>query len=124
MECHYCKGLATVTTGRVIYPHRPDLFMKPFWRCNGCGAYVGCHPGTYAPLGTLASREVRRARLQAHAAFDARWKSGGDMPRKEAYAWLAAELGLPVDQCHIGMFDLATCEKVIRLCEGKAEVAG
>ena len=124
MECPYCPGLATVTTGKVIYPHRPDLFQKPFWRCNGCGAYVGCHSGTYIPLGSLANKETRQARLQAHALFDARWKPGGDMTRKEAYAWLAAELGLPVDQCHIGMFDFLTCEKVMRLCEGKAEVAG
>ena len=124
MECPYCPGLATITTGKVIYPHSPDLFQKPFWRCGDCGAYVGCHPGTYTPLGSLANKETRQARLQAHAVFDARWKFGSNMTRKEAYTWLAAELGLHVDQCHIGMFDLATCKRVMKLCEGKAEVEG
>lgn len=124
MECPYCRGLATITTGKVVYPHRPDLATKPFWRCNGCGAYVGCHPGTYTPLGFLANRELRQARLKAHTLFDARWRNGGDKSRKGAYAWLAYKLGIPTDQCHIGMFDLATCAKVIRLCEEPEGGAG
>ena len=121
MECPYCRGLATITTGKAIYPHRPDLFAKPFWRCNGCNAYVGCHPGTYTPLGSLANAELRRARLQAHAVFDARWRTNGGKTRKDAYTWLGETLGLPPNQCHIGMFDLKTCQRVIQLCKEKPE---
>ncbi len=34
------------------------------------------------------------------------------MKRKEAYSWLATVLGVNYSECHIGMFDVSTCEDV------------
>jgi predicted nuclease of restriction endonuclease-like RecB superfamily len=39
----------------------------------------------------------------------------GEMKRKEAYLWLADELNIEPEECHIGMFDIPTCEKAIRI---------
>lgn len=39
------------------------------------------------------------------------------MTRNEAYEWLAYMLHITESECHIGMFDEATCNKVIKLCK-------
>lgn len=118
LNCPYCNAKAELVNGAVIYPHRPDLFTKLFYHCAPCDSYVGCHPGTDKPLGRLANAQLRAAKSAAHRAFDPIWQ-GGRMPRKAAYAELAATLGIPVKECHIGMFDLAMCKRVIVICTDK-----
>jgi zinc-finger-containing domain len=127
--CPYCDHAAEFATGADIYPHRPDLGALNFWRCQPCGAFVGCHKaGSYRfeddrkiahdgtePLGRLADAELRRAKMAAHAAFDPMWKARG-MGRRQAYAWLADRLRLPVERTHIGEFDAATCARVVAIC--------
>lgn len=119
--CPYCAAESKLVTGADLYPHRADLADLRFWQCKPCDAYVGCHKkesgqgdGTQ-PLGRLANAELRRAKSQAHAAFDPRWKMR-TMSRSKAYAWLARELGLPVDRTHIGDFDVETCRRVVEIC--------
>ncbi len=116
MKCDYCKNEANLVNGDAIYPHRKDLYNLKFWLCKPCGAYVGCHKNSKnnAPLGRLANAELRKAKSDAHAKFDPVWKSGRKT-RSSAYLWLANELGIKFSECHIGMFDLAMCKKVIGL---------
>jgi Mg2+ and Co2+ transporter CorA len=52
----------------------------------------------------------------AHAHFDPMWKDIS-LPRKEAYKWLAKELEIPLNECHIGVFDVDTCKRTVRLME-------
>lgn len=122
VECAYCKGSAELVTGDVIYPHRSDLRDKYFWRCKPCRAWVGCHPpatserggigdGT-VPKGRLADRELRDAKMLAHAAFDPLFRGGG-ISRRDAYRWLAQQLGKTKEDCHIGMFDVDECWRVV-----------
>lgn len=117
--CPYCGSASEHVDGTVLYPHRTDLAEKKFWRCRPCDAFVGCHPGTPEPLGSLVNAALRTARAKTHDLFDQLWGRGAEifdnppMTRKEAYAWLAAELVLEVDACHIGMFDLETCSKAL-----------
>ena len=73
--CPYCNEDAVLTTGTVLYPHRPDLATKHFWMCWKDKAWVGCHPHSDAPLGRLANADLRRAKMAAHAAFDPLWRS-------------------------------------------------
>lgn len=120
-KCDYCGNAAKLVTGKAIYPHRPDLYRLSFWQCKPCGAYVGCHKkeggngdGT-KPLGRLANAELRAAKTRAHAAFDPLWRERG-MKRRAAYAWLAEKLGVSKAECHIGMMDVETCERVIAAC--------
>jgi hypothetical protein len=69
-------------------------------------------------MGRLANPELRRAKSAAHAAFDPLWKSR-KMGRKQAYAWLARELGISVANCHIGMFDVDACRSVVKVVEAR-----
>jgi len=115
VTCDYCQQPADLVTGRVLYPYREDLYQNNFWRCVPCGAYVGCHKGTNKPLGNLANAQLRKARTATHAIFDSIWKSG-ECTRSEAYRWLAYELNIPTEKCHIGMFDLDLCRKVQNAC--------
>lgn len=97
----YCCGcssdvLARLTDGAEIYPHRHDLDRLPFWKCDACGNFVGCHHKTKqrtAPLGCIPTPELKRARFHIHALLDPLWKSG-HFDRKELYASIATALGI------------------------------
>lgn len=115
VKCPYCDKDAKLVFGNKIYPHRYDLYDKKFYMCSPCRAWVGCHPSSDKPLGRLANAELRKAKQTAHAMFDPIWKQGA-MTRTAAYSWLANEIGVAPQNCHIGMFDLHQCEAVVRAC--------
>jgi len=106
--CAYCDTVAPLVFGREVYPHRPDLYAKPFYACHPCGAWVGCHPGTTKPLGRLANAELRRAKMGVHERLDPLWRSG-KAKRSTVYARLADRLGIAPQECHVGMFDIDRC---------------
>lgn len=86
---------ARLTDGAEIYPHRRDLAALPFWRCDGCGNFVGCHHKTddpTRPLGCIPTPEIKRARSHVHRILDPIWKRG-KMKRAAVYAELAERLG-------------------------------
>jgi hypothetical protein len=114
--CEYCGEESALVTGKIVYPHIPRLHANPIYACMPCRAWVGCHPSTTKPLGRLANGELRKKKMAAHASFDPLWKEGR-MKRKEAYAWLAGKLGIAVKDTHIGMFDAATCDRVVKACQ-------
>jgi hypothetical protein len=112
LMCAYCADPAK------FMPSSAAIYGKdygPVWACLPCGAWVGCHPGTEKPLGTLANAELRAARSLAHSEFDPIWKRGY-MTRAEAYAELAKRLGIAGPKCHIGRFDVGMCEAVVGVC--------
>ena len=113
--CPYCGKSALLVDGREVYPYRKDLWCEMFYICKPCGAWVGVHKDSkkFAPLGVLANAELREARIKAHAAFDSLWKN--KMTRRDAYKWLMKRLGLSSKQCHIGMFDVYMCKKVVEV---------
>ena len=113
--CPYCQNIAELTSSAIVYNGR-DYGPIYLCKCVDGWAYVGCHKGTTEPLGRLADRELREWKKKAHAAFDPLWKYCG-MPRNEAYQWLADKLSIPRDQCHIGMFNIEMCQKVVAACE-------
>ena len=119
--CPYCGDDAKLVTGVSLYPQRSDLAAKRFWRCADCDAHVGTHGGhprkgiaADTPLGSLANAALRRARSCAHAVFDPVWKEG-IVTRTEAYGALAAQLQIPVAECHIALFDETRCSQVVAL---------
>lgn len=80
----YCCGCekkvpARLTDGAEIYPHRHDLSGLPFWKCDTCGNFVGCHHKTKnrtRPLGCIPTPEIKEARKRIHSLLDpllARW---------------------------------------------------
>ena len=114
IDCDYCGGFAYLTKGHAVYPLRIDLHQKLYYHCKPCEAYVGVHKGTTKPLGRVANAHLRRLKMQAHGAFDPIWKKGFKK-RQTAYSWLAKKLNIKTDDCHIGMFDIDTCRKVIEI---------
>lgn len=110
--CPYCDRDALQVGGETIYPQRRDLWAKVFWLCQVCRAYVGCHPASARPLGRLANAELRKAKMAAHAAFDPAWRTG-KMKRRTAYRRLSESLGIDENECHIGMFDVDMCKRVV-----------
>ena len=111
VKCQYCGNAAQLVDSRAVYKKS----YGNIWICYPCDAYVGCHKGTYKPKGSLANIELRKARIRAHDAFDYYWKTG-NISRKRAYLWLADRLGIKFNDCHIGMFDIETCDRVVEIC--------
>jgi hypothetical protein len=121
--CAECSSMAEQVDSAVIYPHRPDLHGKPMFRC-ACGAYVGAHPGTDVPLGYPAGPETRQLRSKVHRLLDPLWeakmqrdKVSKGKARDAAYGWLAGQLGIPRDDCHVSHFNADRCRAAIAILE-------
>ena len=82
--------------------------------CRSCGAYVGLHPGTDIPLGTLADKPLRDDRQKGKAVFNQLWRDY--MSRNQAYAWLAEAMRVDPKDCHFGLFDSEQCLQARILC--------
>jgi hypothetical protein len=121
--CPYCGAVAELADSSVIYG---ESYGK-VWICPDyprCDSFVGCHGGTDKPLGRMANRELRTAKKAAHTAFDALWRAKikqqgcpKAFARGAGYRWLSKQLGVPVQECHIGMFDVALCQQVVQVCK-------
>ena len=113
-HCPYCGKPSEPALGSRVYPNRPDLADERLWVCWPCDARVGTHPDG-KPLGRLANADLRRARSEAHKAFDPLWRDDA-MERSVAYAWLECELGAG-SRVHIGNADEETCARIVEVCE-------
>lgn len=120
LRCPECGLPARLVNSAVIYGGRSYGNAYVCANYPECDCYVGCHGNaekpSERPKGTLAGPDLREWRKAAHEAFDLPWKSGG-AKRREMYAWLADALGMTADECHIGLFDVETCKRVIAVCE-------
>lgn len=123
--CPYCMNEAIYMDSKRIY----GVSYGMVYACLRCDAYVGVHRGTYKPKGRLANKELRQWKIKAHASFDPLWmrkfeieknKNGKrykkSTARSDGYRWLAQRLGLTENECHIGMFDIDLCKRVIAIC--------
>jgi len=122
--CPYCGKVAVMMSGRELYGDSSSYTTKNYWVCRDCDAHVGCHlrNDEYGlegnePLGKMANRRLRMARIKVHIMFDPLWKVAG-WNRTDSYMWLAKRLGIPGDECHIGNFNLKTCAKAIKALDG------
>jgi hypothetical protein len=111
--CPYCEEAAALIDSVAIYRTRSYGLV---WACLPCDAWVGVHKGGTLPKGRLADKALRDMKIRAHGAFDPLWQ-GGAMARSEAYAWLADHLGVDRRDCHIGMFDVDQCQRVVMVCD-------
>lgn len=96
----YCCGCqqdvnARLTDGKEIYAHRKDLHKLPFWKCDTCKNFVGCHHKTKdrtRPLGCIPTKEIKNARQHIHKILDPIWKEK-KMRRDSLYGILSARMG-------------------------------
>lgn len=85
--------------------------------CECCGAYVGMHPFTNIPLGTLADTELRDLRKHSKYYFNKIWEEECLLSRSDAYVELAKLMGIPAEQCHFGWFDKDQCRLAMEVCQ-------
>jgi len=122
--CCDCKKEinARLTDGKEIYGHREDLYDLPFWVCDNCKNYVGCHHKTKNrtnPLGNIPNKEIRQARKHIHALLDPMWKGKNDKhkSRRIIYGFLTLNLGYQYHTAQIKNIDEA--RKVYKLLKAK-----
>lgn len=125
ITCPNCHSKAFLRPATVVYgPNAPDPTAKLYIcaRYPFCDSYVAAHRKSLLPMGTLANRELRKKRKEAHRTLDKLWQSGL-MSRKEAYRLLQLHFGLPEEDAHIAKFSLERCGQVIDYCSRFYETA-
>lgn len=121
MNCPYCGSKAELVSSTKVYRGRDygRIFCCPNW--PECDSYVGVDPQG-KPLGRMANAELRKWKIRAHAAFDplveAKMAKGysRNSAKGKGYRWLAEQLGISQQECHIAMFDVDMCKRVVDLC--------
>lgn len=99
----------------------------PYGRYFGCkdpgcrGAHSATEEGL--PRGIPGNVETRKWRQQAHSIFDTVWKSR-KVSRFQCYLLLADYMSLSQDECHISLFDIEQCKKVIEFARKARTVYG
>lgn len=109
--CCGCNSdvIARLTSGKETYPHRGDLHSLPFWKCDACGNFVGCHHKTKKrtnPLGVIPTQQLKAERQKIHRVIDPLWQSGR-VDRSKLYGMIAHLIG--VDEYHTA--DIRTVEQ-------------
>ena len=97
-----------------MYTSNSTVYGKEYgsgkcYLCKSCGAYTGTHrPRPKEALGLLANEPMRKGKVACHDLFDAMWKGKkkAHKKRRDLYAWLADAMGIPVEDCHFGYFDI------------------
>jgi hypothetical protein len=105
LYCCGCEAYVTprLTDGREIYSHRPDLYALPFWKCDRCNNFVGCHHKTAnktKPLGCIPNAEIKRLRKKIHSVLDPIWQQG-KLTRKDVYKKLSLILCREYHTAHV-----------------------
>ncbi len=114
-NCNCCGESVRLINNKLIYG--TEYGEWPYsYQCTGCGAYVGLHPGTDIPLGTLADKPLREARKRSKAMFRQAAGLLHIRERKQAYRWLANAMNIPHGECHFAWFDLGLCRRAEAVC--------
>jgi hypothetical protein len=67
-------------------------------------------------IGHVADAHTRRMRIDAHRAFDPLWRTkDAPMSRGDAYEWLADQMGMTRETCHIRYMSAEQCQRVVEL---------
>ena len=122
--CPYCNGVTLYVDSAEVYGESFGMI----YLCRGCAAWVGVHEGTDIALGRLANEELREWKKLAHKSFDKLFIESiinkiypiyimGVTNREKAYIWLAEQMGIQKEFCHIGMFDVDECKQLVEICE-------
>lgn len=108
--CNCSKDVdARLTSGKEIYPHRSDLGDLPFWICDCCKQFVGCHHKTTEktnPLGVIPSPEIKEKRKVIHELLDPIWRQDR-IRRNDVYKMMKIKTGKVYHTAEIRTLDEA-----------------
>ena len=122
-RCPYCGSHSVLRSADGIYRNNDkNTMLYVCSRYPVCDSYVRVHPGTKIPMGTMANRQLRALRNEAHRSFDQLFKQSL-MGKEDAYHWLAAILAAPLSQAHIGYLGEYYCKQVIEASKQQLENA-
>lgn len=114
--CNICGGHVVFTSNATIYGK--EYGSGKCYLCLGCGAYTGTHrPRPREALGLLADEPMRKGKVMCHDLFDAMWKGKpkAQKKRKDLYAWLANKMGISIEECHFGYFNIEQLRQAYRV---------
>lgn len=119
--CCQCKihVEARLGYGWEVYPHREDLGELPFWICDTCKNFVGCHHKTNdptRPMGVIPTKRMKALRIQVHRILDPLWRDG-HAKRGKVYAMMTEIMG---HQYHTG--DTLSVDHVLEALEAAGKV--
>lgn len=110
--CPHCKSRVNIEPNSNIYGGKSYGEWPWAFVCEDdeCDSYVGLHPYTNIPLGTIANKSMREARKRVKAKFHFYMNEKG-LSRTDAYAKLADSMLIDVNECHFGWFDEDQCQE-------------
>ena len=118
-ECNICGGMVIYTSNSKIYGR--EYGSGKMYYCTQCGAYVGTHkPRPKEALGILGNKEMRDMKMKCHSLFDKKWQGEPTSKKRHiarinAYKWLAEKLGISIEECHFGYFDMDMLTKAYEI---------
>lgn len=112
--CDVCGARAKLVKNREVYGKNMDEWDY-VWLCSDlrCCAYAGTKKGTIVAESRMRIPTLMEARMYAHWAIDALWKTKNQ--RTNTYQWLAKQMKMTAAECHIANFTVEQCAKVVRL---------
>ena len=114
--CNLCRGKVIYTSNAAVYGR--EYGSGKCYLCLSCRAYVGTHkPRPREALGILADANMRKGKRMCHDIFDSKWKGKpkAKKKRRDMYWWLSRQLGIHIDDCHFGHFDICMLRRAYRI---------
>jgi len=87
-----CEVNTNLITGKIVYPHRKDLYKLKFLQCPTCNHFVGTHKGSNIPLGSIPTPKLKAQRSNIHSIMDPLWRNKL-ISRTALYNYLTSVLG-------------------------------
>ena len=118
IRCPYCGSPAICRPAGSIYgaaTRRKGSYLYLCSRWPACDSYVSAHKKSRLPMGSLADKNLRQKRIQAHQALE-KLRQEKHMEKWAVYLWLQGKLQMEPELVHIGMFSEETCDQVTALC--------
>ena len=123
--------VCNICGGEVIFTDNARIYGRPYgsgkmYLCTNCGARVGTHePRPDEAYGILSNEEMRTLKKKCHELFDLKWKDSEPRERRKkrnkAYKKLAKQLGISVEDCHFGFFDMDMLRKAYEILSAETQ---
>jgi hypothetical protein len=115
-RCPYCDEPSVYVHSAEVY-YGSDRYGM-IYLCRPCQAWVGVHKGTDRALGRLANAELRAAKHKVHELMNELHYHTNWLRHKfnsKIYPYLSRSLNLPIEETHIGMFNVEQCKQAIEV---------